>query len=43
MFQIEIALLKFDVLSDSGNQNSVVKRQVTLNFIARIHEELCGY
>jgi hypothetical protein len=28
MFQIEIALLKFDGLGDSDNQNSVVKRRV---------------
>jgi ubiquitin carboxyl-terminal hydrolase 25/28 len=28
MFQIEIALLKFDGLGESDNQNSVVKRQV---------------
>jgi len=26
MFQIEIALLKFDVLDDTDDQNSVVKR-----------------
>jgi len=28
MFQIEIALLKFDGMNDSDNQNSVVKRHV---------------
>jgi hypothetical protein len=38
MFQIEIALLKFDGLGDLDNQNSVVKRRALLNSIGHIND-----
>ncbi|KAG1770169.1 SNF2 family N-terminal domain-containing protein [Suillus placidus] len=43
IFQIEIALLKFDGLGDSDNQNSVVKRRRRLRTLTHEKEDLFSH